>query len=97
MENGIGSESLSPQCEATSSSASSSTDPTSSACTVATSSKLWANNEVTHYGKNRFQQLSSLRKKMFEHKESAGHKAAVKLLAEAEKDSSWRSCEDPGP
>jgi hypothetical protein len=48
--------------------------------------KEWANNEVTHYGKNRSQQLSSLRKKMFEHKESAAYKAALKLLAEAEKE-----------
>jgi DNA-directed RNA polymerase subunit L len=47
--------------------------------------KEWANNE--HYGKNRSQQLSSLqKKKMFEHKERAGHKAALKLLAEAEKE-----------
>jgi hypothetical protein len=48
--------------------------------------KEWANNEVTHYGKNRSQQLSSLQKKMFEHKESGGYKAALKLLAEAEKE-----------
>jgi hypothetical protein len=48
--------------------------------------KEWANNKVTHFGKNRSQQLSPLRKKMFEHKESAGHKAALELLAEAEKE-----------
>jgi hypothetical protein len=48
--------------------------------------KEWANNEVTHYGNNRYQKLSSLRKKMFKHKENAGHKAALKLLAEAEKE-----------
>jgi hypothetical protein len=39
MKTGIGSESLSSQCDATSFSASSSTDPTSSACTVATFSE----------------------------------------------------------
>lgn len=49
-------------------------------------SKEWVNNEVTSNGENRTQQLTSLRKKIFEHKESAGHKAACKLVAEAEKD-----------
>jgi hypothetical protein len=49
-------------------------------------SKEWSNNEVTHYGKNRSQQPLSLRKKVFEQKESAGHKAALKLIAEAEKE-----------
>jgi hypothetical protein len=39
METGIGSESLSALCEATSSSTSSSTVPTASACTVATSER----------------------------------------------------------
>jgi hypothetical protein len=43
-------------------------------------------NEVTHYGKNLSQQLSLLQKKMFEHKENAGHKAALKLLAEAKRE-----------
>jgi hypothetical protein len=38
-----------------------------------------------HYGKNRSRQLSSLRRKMSEHKESVVHKAALKSLAEAEK------------
>lgn len=47
--------------------------------------KEWANNEVTHSGKDRSQQLASLRKKIFKHKESAAHKAAVKIVAESNK------------
>jgi hypothetical protein len=38
---------------------------------------------VTHYSRNRSQQLSLLQKKVFEHKECTGHKAALKLLTEA--------------
>ena len=48
-------------------------------------SKDWVNNEITYNGVDRKQQLGSLRKKIFEHKESAGHQAAVKMVAEAEK------------
>ena len=48
-------------------------------------SKEWANNEITYCGKNRKQQLSSLRKKFFRHRESAAHKSALKIVAESEK------------
>lgn len=47
-------------------------------------SKEWANNQITYFGTNRKQQLMSLRKKLFDHKETAAHKAALKILAEAE-------------
>jgi hypothetical protein len=42
-------------------------------------SKEWINCEIASYGDNRKQQLTSLRKMIFEHKENAGHKAAVKI------------------
>jgi hypothetical protein len=48
-------------------------------------SKEWTSKEVTCSGKDRKQQLSSLRKKMFDHRESAAHKAALKIVAESEK------------
>jgi hypothetical protein len=48
--------------------------------------KEWVNCEVTFYGENRKQQLTSLRKKIFDHKESSCHKAAVKLDEEAKKE-----------
>ncbi|XP_015284597.1 PREDICTED: uncharacterized protein KIAA1586-like [Gekko japonicus] len=46
-------------------------------------SKEWIHGEVSFNGKLRRQQLTSLRKKIFEHRESLGHKAAVKITAEA--------------
>ncbi|XP_030046369.1 E3 SUMO-protein ligase KIAA1586-like [Microcaecilia unicolor] len=49
-------------------------------------SKEWANNEITYFGETRQQQLTSLRKKLFDHKESSSHKAALKLVAEANKE-----------
>ncbi|XP_065668012.1 E3 SUMO-protein ligase KIAA1586-like [Hydra vulgaris] len=49
-------------------------------------SKEWFNNEVSYYGENRKQQLSSLRKKIFDHKESVGHQAALKMVEEAKKE-----------
>jgi hypothetical protein len=48
-------------------------------------SKKWINCEIASYGDNRKQQLKSLRKKIFDHKESAGHKAAVKINEEGKK------------
>ena len=48
-------------------------------------SKEWANDEITYCGKDRKQQLSSLRKKIFHHRESAAHKSALEIVAESEK------------
>jgi hypothetical protein len=39
-------------------------------------SKEWANNEITHFGITREQQLTFLRTKIFKHKESSGYKTA---------------------
>ena len=51
-------------------------------------SKEWTTNKipVTYFGINRKQQLMSLRKKLFDYtcKETATHKAALKILAEAD-------------
>jgi hypothetical protein len=49
-------------------------------------SKEWANNEITHFGITREQQLTSLRTKIFKHKGSSGHETAVKILVEAKKE-----------
>lgn len=45
--------------------------------------KECANNEITHFSINRKQQLISLRKKVFVLKETASHKAALNIVAEA--------------
>jgi len=45
----------------------------------------WASGTVTFSGENPRQQLRSLRKKICVHKESSSHKAAQKLVAEADK------------
>ncbi|XP_015277122.1 PREDICTED: uncharacterized protein KIAA1586-like [Gekko japonicus] len=50
-------------------------------------SKEWIRGEVSFNGELRKQQLTSLRKKIFEHRESAGHKAAVRITAEAREES----------
>uniref|UniRef100_A0A8C8RJZ3 HAT C-terminal dimerisation domain-containing protein n=1 Tax=Pelusios castaneus TaxID=367368 RepID=A0A8C8RJZ3_9SAUR len=49
-------------------------------------STQWSNGEITCYGEDRKKQLTSLRKKIFDHKESAGHQAALKIKKEAEKE-----------
>jgi hypothetical protein len=49
-------------------------------------SNEWANNEISHFGITREQQLTSLRTKIFKHKESSGHKTAIKILEEAKKE-----------
>jgi hypothetical protein len=49
-------------------------------------SKEWANNEITHFGITREQQVTSLRTKIFKHRESSGHKTAMKMLEEAKKE-----------
>uniref|UniRef100_A0A8C5WBW7 Uncharacterized protein n=1 Tax=Leptobrachium leishanense TaxID=445787 RepID=A0A8C5WBW7_9ANUR len=46
----------------------------------------WANGKISHFGESRKQKLLSLRKKIYEHKESATHKAAEKMHAEAADD-----------
>lgn len=43
----------------------------------------WANGKISHFGESRKQQLMSLRKKIYEHKESAAHKACQKIKSEA--------------
>jgi len=48
-------------------------------------SKEWASGTITFFGESRQQQLTSPRKKIFDHKESSCHKAAAKLLLEADK------------
>lgn len=55
-------------------------------------SKEWANIEVTSYGTKRSQQLTSLRKKIFEHKESSVHKAALKILLERKNEHLEKVC-----
>ncbi|XP_015284596.1 PREDICTED: uncharacterized protein KIAA1586-like [Gekko japonicus] len=44
--------------------------------------KEWTRGLVSFYGESRKQQLTSLRKKICEHRDSLGHKAAVKIAAE---------------
>ncbi|XP_060093811.1 E3 SUMO-protein ligase KIAA1586-like [Heteronotia binoei] len=48
-------------------------------------SREWVKCSVTPYGDSRKQQLTSLRKKIFEHRESGNHKAAVKILEKGKK------------
>jgi hypothetical protein len=55
-------------------------------------SKEWANSEITHFGITREQQLTSLRTKIFKHKESSGHKTAMKILEEAKKETLNKVC-----
>jgi hypothetical protein len=43
-------------------------------------------------GDNRKQQLTSLRKKIFDHKESVGHKAAVKITEVGKKETLETVC-----
>ena len=45
----------------------------------------WSNGEITCYGDDRKKQLTSLRKKIFDHKESAGHQAALKIKKKLKK------------
>jgi hypothetical protein len=49
-------------------------------------SKEWANNEITHFGVTLEQQLTSLRTKIFKHKESSGHKADMDIMEESKKE-----------
>jgi hypothetical protein len=46
-------------------------------------SREWVNNEINFFGETRQQQLTSLHTKIFDHKKSSSHKAALKLVAEA--------------
>lgn len=46
-------------------------------------SKEWANVEIDSYGDTKQKKQTSLRKKIFDHKESAGHKAAAEILTES--------------
>jgi hypothetical protein len=55
-------------------------------------SKEWANNESTHFGITREQQLTSLWTKIFKHKESSGDKTAMKILEEAKKKTLKKVC-----
>lgn len=50
-------------------------------------SKAWAECNITFFGESRQQQLTSLRKKIFDHKDTASHRAAVRLLADADRES----------
>lgn len=47
-------------------------------------SREWANSEIKCYGDSKEKKQTSLRKKMYEHKESVGHRAAVNILKEGE-------------
>jgi hypothetical protein len=49
-------------------------------------SKEWVNNEINFFGEIQQQQLKSLRKKIFDHKENSSHKAVLKLVAEKRKE-----------
>jgi hypothetical protein len=55
-------------------------------------SKAWANYEISAYGELQKQQLMSLQKKLFGHKESSCHKAAIKLADEAQKEMLEKVC-----
>jgi hypothetical protein len=55
-------------------------------------SKEWNSSEIASYSDNRKQQLTSLRKKIFDHKEIAGHKAAVKITGEGKKETLETVC-----
>jgi hypothetical protein len=47
--------------------------------------KKWTNNEITHFGITREEQLPSLWIKIFKRKETSGHKTAMKILEETKK------------
>ena len=49
-------------------------------------SNQWADGNVTSYGSTREVQLSSLRKKIHEHRNSKAHKKAINILETAKKD-----------
>ena len=49
-------------------------------------STQWANGNVTFYGSTRTVQLSSLRKKICEHRNSKAHQDAINILETAKKD-----------
>ena len=51
----------------------------------------WVNSEVTSFGDSRKKQLASLKNKIFDHKESAGHKVAQKVVSEAKKETMEKS------
>jgi hypothetical protein len=55
-------------------------------------SKEWMTCEVTSYGDNRKQILTSLWKMIFDHNESSGHKAAVKITVEGKKEAIEKVC-----
>jgi hypothetical protein len=54
--------------------------------------KECVNNEITHFGITLEQQLTSLRTKIFKHKESSSHKTAIKILEEAKKETLEKVC-----
>ena len=49
-------------------------------------STQWADGNVTSYGSTRMVQLSSLRKKIREHRNSKAHQEAINILVTAKKD-----------
>ncbi|XP_050507956.1 E3 SUMO-protein ligase KIAA1586-like [Diabrotica virgifera virgifera] len=48
--------------------------------------KQWTECDVSSFGESRAQQQTSLRKKIFDHKVSATHEAAVKIFADSQKE-----------
>lgn len=55
-------------------------------------SQQWASCSISATGMNKSEQMLSLRKKIFKHKESAAHQAAVKILTKAELKSLETAC-----
>lgn len=55
-------------------------------------SKQWTGCDITSFGENRAQQQTALRKKIFDHKDSAAHKAALKILEESQKETLENIC-----
>lgn len=52
----------------------------------------WVNRQVSFNGEGRKQQLTSLRKKIYEHKESIGHKTSIRIQEEARKQKLEGAC-----
>lgn len=55
-------------------------------------SKQWTQCEITSFGETRAQQLTALRKKIYDHKDSAAHLAALKISSEAKKETMEKLC-----
>lgn len=55
-------------------------------------SKQWTGCDISSFGESRAQQQTALRKKIFDHKDSAAHLAALKILEESQKETLDKVC-----